>query len=631
MTFNLDIWRLVRPMSIRLLIALLVISIWHDSASAATIEQAWRTNGRYSWAIKVEGDIVPGDADKLLTKLMDFFYVFGPAIDTIYLMSKGGDVEEAMKMGAIIRRLRLGTMAPIWQGNNNEPPFSPVLPDNKDNLICASACFLIYAGGVDRFGNYLALHRPYLSRAETSKLSDIEYEAAQKKETIEVSEYLKSMDIDQYWIDRMMATSSQDSYVVPWSEADNKVYHLMGTVPLIEEIELGKCTAITPEEFGIIGLLSRKKQASLLTVEEQSRLTQETTKMEAFFDCEKKVLEGIRNAAYEREVEKVPMPECVNLTAQENQTMVTLITLSKNGTQLAAKDESLKEQLLLKYFKFNDCKNDVLKNIRGSAWKREADDMERMDAYDKSKQPPPSVNEVVGLSFAEKSAVNGQTPTASTEAFKGVTAAYDRGDYPAALRLIKPLADQGNVEAQTLLGRMYQRGDGVTKDHAEAARWYRKAAEQGYAKAQDLLADIYKDGDGVPKDYTEALKLYRAAADQGDADAQTSLANMYGNGDGVTRDDAESVKWWRKAAEQGHAIAQYAIGAEYEFGGHTGVPQDNVQAYKWYSLSIQASSDFERDTFTEARDRVAAEMTQQQIAEAQQLAAAWKPTRSGAQ
>src|ERR1700722_20743083 len=117
MTFNLDIWRLVRPMSIRLLIALLVISIWHDSASAATIEQAWRTNVRYSWAIKVEGDIVPGDADKLLTKLMDFFYVFGPAIETIYLMSKGGDVEEAMKMEAIIRRLRLGTMAPIWQGN----------------------------------------------------------------------------------------------------------------------------------------------------------------------------------------------------------------------------------------------------------------------------------------------------------------------------------------------------------------------------------------------------------------------------------------------------------------------------------------------------------------------------------
>jgi TPR repeat protein len=35
-------------------------------------------------------------------------------------------------------------------------------------------------------------------------------------------------------------------------------------------------------------------------------------------------------------------------------------------------------------------------------------------------------------------------------------AAYQRGDYPTALRLIRPLAEQGNAVAQFNLGLMYE-------------------------------------------------------------------------------------------------------------------------------------------------------------------------------
>lgn len=105
--------------------------------TGATIDQAWKENGVYLYGLKVKGDIVRGDAEKLLTKLLDFYNILGPVVDTIYLMSKGGDVEEAMNMGALIRRLRLGTEVPIW--DTNKPPISFVLPDNKDNFICASA------------------------------------------------------------------------------------------------------------------------------------------------------------------------------------------------------------------------------------------------------------------------------------------------------------------------------------------------------------------------------------------------------------------------------------------------------------------------------------------------------------
>ena len=37
-------------------------------------------------------------------------------------------------------------------------------------------------------------------------------------------------------------------------------------------------------------------------------------------------------------------------------------------------------------------------------------------------------------------------------------AAYNRGDYAPAIRLFRPLAEQGNPKAQDLLGVMYRRG-----------------------------------------------------------------------------------------------------------------------------------------------------------------------------
>jgi hypothetical protein len=51
------------------------------------------------------------------------------------------------------------------------------------------------AGGVHRDGNYLALHRPYLSKEAASKLSDVEHEAAQKQEMAKVHKYLENMEV----------------------------------------------------------------------------------------------------------------------------------------------------------------------------------------------------------------------------------------------------------------------------------------------------------------------------------------------------------------------------------------------------------------------------------------------------
>ena len=50
-------------------------------------------------------------------------------------------------------------------------------------------------------------------------------------------------------------------------------------------------------------------------------------------------------------------------------------------------------------------------------------------------------------------------------------AAYDRGDYATALREWRPLGEQGNAAAQFFLGLIYDNGQGVPHDYAEAAKW----------------------------------------------------------------------------------------------------------------------------------------------------------------
>ena len=93
---------------------------------------------------------------------------------------------------------------------------------------------------------------------------------------------------------------------------------------------------------------------------------------------------------------------------------------------------------------------------------------------------------------------------AIAEPFEDATKAYFSGDYAAAYRLIKPMAEKGLPEAQFNLGLMYNNGQGVPQDYAEAVTWYRKAAEQGNAKGQYSLGMMFYRGRGVPKDYVLA-------------------------------------------------------------------------------------------------------------------------------
>ena len=121
--------------------------------------------------------------------------------------------------------------------------------------------------------------------------------------------------------------------------------------------------------------------------------------------------------------------------------------------------------------------------------------------------------------------------------------ALEEKDYATAFSLFKPLAEQGNSEAQANLGLIYELGQGVNKDFVEAFKWYRLAAEQGVAWAQTNLGFAYVNGRGTKKDDKEAAKWLRRAALQGNTRAQEVLGAMYNQGRGVPRGHKEAVEW----------------------------------------------------------------------------------------
>jgi len=135
-------------------------------------------------------------------------------------------------------------------------------------------------------------------------------------------------------------------------------------------------------------------------------------------------------------------------------------------------------------------------------------------------------------------------------------AAYEKGDYAAAIETFRGLAEEGDPRAQCILGLAYAYGEGVPQDHAEAGRWYWKSAEQGYAEAQYNLGVAYTFGEGVLQDYAMAVEWFRKAAVQGVPEAQQALGYMYSAGRGVEKNPVYAYAWFHVAAEAGNQAAQ---------------------------------------------------------------------------
>ena len=101
--------------------------------------------------------------------------------------------------------------------------------------------------------------------------------------------------------------------------------------------------------------------------------------------------------------------------------------------------------------------------------------------------------------------------------------AFKKGDYETAHRLLLPMAEQGDKDAQNYLGIQYYLGLGVDRDYKKAQEWFSRAAKTGHPDAQSNYGDMFNYGHGVPKDNYKAFIWYFAASQQGHEKAKIQM------------------------------------------------------------------------------------------------------------
>ena len=154
--------------------------------------------------IVITGDIDIGDYEKFLNIVLEG----GIEHSTVYLASRGGNALEAMKIGRVIRNLRFEVEVPqYFEEIGGYCKYKPIA---EQNCVCGSACVLIYLAGFHRYGNYLGIHRTFLSHS-TLKEMNME-EAAQVSRNISetLDTYLGDMGAPASLLEKMESIPSHD-------------------------------------------------------------------------------------------------------------------------------------------------------------------------------------------------------------------------------------------------------------------------------------------------------------------------------------------------------------------------------------------------------------------------------------
>ncbi|MAJ90881.1 MAG: hypothetical protein CMF40_01680 [Legionellales bacterium] len=147
--------------------------------------------------------------------------------------------------------------------------------------------------------------------------------------------------------------------------------------------------------------------------------------------------------------------------------------------------------------------------------------------------------------------------------YKDGKAAYLRNDYKRALEILKPLAENGDSWSQYILSLMYESGHGVEKNQEESVKWLILAAQSGVPKIQYDLGIRYFYGYGIEQNYNEAAKWWRSSANAGVAESQYNLGLMNYRGIGIPKNKEIAKLLIEKAAMQGHDKAQHRLAMIY--------------------------------------------------------------------
>jgi len=163
------------------------------------------------------GDISKGDYEKVVTLLR----ANEPFLSKFVLNSPGGDVDEALKIGRLFREHLIQTWAAIASNDDAGPTFFSPTSGNPlcsgQHCTCASACALIFLGGVDRTGT-VGLHRPQIIDPTFRGLSPTDASTVYRQMLGRIAAYLDEMEVPKTIAESMIATDSSD---IHWVDATN--------------------------------------------------------------------------------------------------------------------------------------------------------------------------------------------------------------------------------------------------------------------------------------------------------------------------------------------------------------------------------------------------------------------------
>ncbi len=206
---------------VRKLIFVLVLLLLAPSAKGAEVSCLRQyKDGKHCKTMLLRGEIQSGDYSKFEhTHIANQPYGYA-----LVLQSPGGDAEEAMKIGRLLRRYSVGVIAPSpakpprIEGVVERAPDSfmifgignphPICAGGSD-CVCASACALIFFGSPKRFGT-VGLHRPHFTGTSFKQLSPTEAAQAYRPALQSVTAYLEEMETPKAVIEAMINTHSTD-------------------------------------------------------------------------------------------------------------------------------------------------------------------------------------------------------------------------------------------------------------------------------------------------------------------------------------------------------------------------------------------------------------------------------------
>lgn len=146
------------------------------------------------------------------------------------------------------------------------------------------------------------------------------------------------------------------------------------------------------------------------------------------------------------------------------------------------------------------------------------------------------------------------TPLSAQSVTAGIDA-WQRADYPTAIKIWRPLAEAGNANAQFNLGQAYRLGRGVPLDLTAAKIWFERAANSGHIDAQTTLGLLYYQNG----EQETGLKWLKRAADQGEPRALLVYGTSLFNGDGVAQDRVLGYAYVSRAAASGLVPARETL------------------------------------------------------------------------